>query len=46
MVSPYLVKLGVTDINKSGKTTGEIYALSTIGSIIGTFIPTFITIPL
>ena len=45
MVSPYLVKLGVKDMKDAGKTTGEIYALSTIGSIIGTFIPTFITIP-
>ncbi|MDP4180549.1 MAG: fused MFS/spermidine synthase [Bacillota bacterium] len=46
MVTPYLVKLGITDMKNSGKTAGEIYALSTIGSIIGTFIPTFITIPL
>lgn len=45
MVSPYLVKLGVKDMEKSGRTTGEIYAASTIGSIIGTFIPTFLTIP-
>jgi predicted membrane-bound spermidine synthase len=45
MVSPYLVKLGVKDIINNGKITGEIYALSTIGSIIGTFIPTFVTIP-
>lgn len=45
MVSPYLVKLGVRDMEKSGRTTGEIYAASTIGSIIGTFIPTFVTIP-
>lgn len=45
MVSPYLVKLGVTDMEKSGRTTGEIYAANTIGSIIGTFIPTFLTIP-
>jgi len=45
MVSPYLVKLGIKDIEKSGRTTGEIYAASTIGSIIGTFIPTFLTIP-
>ncbi len=45
MVSPYLVKLGVNDMENSGRTTGEIYAASTIGSIIGTFIPTFITIP-
>lgn len=45
MVSPYLVKLGIRDMENSGKTSGEIYAASTIGSIIGTFIPTFITIP-
>jgi spermidine synthase len=45
MVSPYLVKLGVTDMENTGKTTGKIYAMNTVGSIIGTFIPTFITIP-
>jgi spermidine synthase len=45
MVSPYLVKLGISDLENSGRTTGEIYAASTIGSIIGTFIPTFLTIP-
>ncbi len=45
MVSPYLVKLGVRNMENSGRTTGEIYAASTIGSIIGTFIPTFLTIP-
>lgn len=45
MASPYLVKLGVKDMANNGRTTGEIYATSTIGSIIGTFIPTFLTIP-
>lgn len=45
MVSPYLVKNGVSSMEDNGKTTGEIYAMSTIGSIIGTFIPTFLTIP-
>jgi spermidine synthase len=45
MVSPFLVKLGVVDMETNGKVTGEIYGLSTIGSIIGTFIPTFVTIP-
>ncbi len=45
MASPYLVKLGVKDMVNNGRTTGEIYAMSTIGSIIGTFIPTFLTIP-
>lgn len=46
MVSPYLVRLGIDDMENSGKTAGKIYAMGTIGSIIGTFIPTFITIPL
>src|SRR5690554_482089 len=45
MVSPYLVKLGIVDMETNGRVTGEIYGLSTIGSIIGTFIPTFVTIP-
>jgi len=45
MVSPYLVKLGVTNIEDTGKTAGKIYAMNTIGSIIGTFLPTFVTIP-
>jgi spermidine synthase len=45
MVSPYLVKLGIRNMENSGRTTGEIYAANTIGSIIGTFIPTFLTIP-
>lgn len=46
MVSPYLVRLGIYDMENSGKIAGKIYAMGTIGSIIGTFIPTFITIPL
>ncbi len=46
MVSPYLVKLGVTNMEDTGKTAGKIYAMNTIGSIIGTFLPTFVTIPL
>jgi spermidine synthase len=45
MVSPYLVKLSVTDIENTGKTAGKIYAMNTLGSIIGTFLPTFVTIP-
>ena len=46
MVSPYLVKLATTDMEKNGRITGQIYAMNTIGSIVGTFIPTFLTIPL
>ncbi|HHY64642.1 MAG TPA: fused MFS/spermidine synthase, partial [Clostridiaceae bacterium] len=45
MVSPYLVKLGVEDTENKGRVAGQIYAMGTIGSIIGTFVPTFFTIP-
>lgn len=45
MVSPYLVKLGVEDTENKGRIAGQIYAMGTIGSIIGTFVPTFFTIP-
>ncbi len=45
MVPPYLVKLGIKDMESSGKITGQIEALGTIGSIVGTFVPTFFTIP-
>ena len=45
MVSPYLVKLGVEDTENKGRIAGQIYAMGTVGSIIGTFVPTFFTIP-
>ncbi len=44
-VSPYLAKLGIRDMQESGKVVGKINACNTIGSIIGTFVPTFFTIP-
>ncbi len=44
-VSPSLVKYTVKNLNESGRTVGELNALNTIGSIIGTFLPTFVTIP-
>lgn len=44
-VTPCLVKYTVKTLEESGKTVGMLEALNTIGSIIGTFIPTFLTIP-
>lgn len=43
--TPCLVKLCLPDLDRTGRVAGELYALSTIGSIVGTFIPTFLTIP-
>jgi len=44
-VTPSLVKYTVDSLDDSGKTVGSLNAFNTIGSIIGTFVPTFVTIP-
>ena len=44
-VTPSLTKFAVQDLTDSGKTVGQLGAANTIGSIIGTFLPTFVTIP-
>ncbi|MCD4731677.1 MAG: fused MFS/spermidine synthase [Bacteroidales bacterium] len=45
MVLPYAVKLKIESIRTSGSLIGNLYALSTIGSIIGTFMAGFILVP-
>lgn len=45
-VTPSLVKYTVEDLDDSGKIVGQLNASNTIGSIIGTFVPTFVSIPL
>ena len=44
-VTPCLVKATVDNLDDSGKTVGRLNACNTIGSILGTFLPTFVTIP-
>ena len=44
-VTPSLAKYAVGNLDESGKTIGTLGAFNTIGSIIGTFVPTFISIP-
>lgn len=44
-VTPSLVKYSVDSLDDNGKTVGTLGAFNTIGSIIGTFVPTFLTIP-
>ena len=44
-VTPSLVKYTTDSLEDNGKTVGTLGAFNTIGSIIGTFAPTFITIP-
>ena len=45
MVTPYAIRLEITKLDRAGNTAGLVYALSTMGSIIGTFIPVFVFIP-
>jgi spermidine synthase/uncharacterized membrane protein len=44
-ISPFAIRLSIEDASKSGQVSGQIYAISTLGSFIGTFIPTLLTIP-
>jgi spermidine synthase len=41
MVSPVVVKLALADLTRTGNTVGTIYAVSTVGSIMGTFLTGF-----
>ena len=38
MVSPYVVRLALSDMDTSGAVVGRLYAVSTAGSILGTFL--------
>ncbi len=44
-VTPSLVKYATRSLDESGRVVGRLGASNTVGSIIGTFLPTFLTIP-
>ena len=44
-VSPFAIRLLLTDVRSGGNVAGAVYALSTAGSILGTFVPVFWLIP-
>ncbi len=44
-VSPYAICLRVEQVGRSGRTAGQLYAISTAGSILGTFLPVLWLIP-
>lgn len=45
MVSPYAIRLAAKDVASLGRAAGKLYALSTLGSILGTLGTTFVLIP-
>jgi predicted membrane-bound spermidine synthase len=46
MVTPFAIRIGIRQVDKAGSTAGRIFALSTAGSLVGTFLPPLLTIPL
>lgn len=44
--SPFAIRLAIQDSRHAGTVSGRIYAISTLGSFVGTFIPDILLIPL
>jgi MFS family permease len=45
MVTPAAIRLTVPQVGEAGSSSGTIFALSTIGALIGTFIPVLVLLP-
>ncbi len=44
-ISPFAIRLGVRDVQEAGRISGRIYAISTWGSLLGTYLPVLWLIP-
>ncbi len=44
-ISPFAIRLGVRDVSEAGRISGRIYAISTWGSMLGTYLPVLVVIP-
>ncbi len=45
MVSPYAIRVRASSLNVVGKTAGDLYAISTIGSVVAALLTGFLLIP-
>jgi len=45
-VAPYALRLAVADVEHAGTVAGRLYAISTVGSLLGTFLSALLLIPL
>ena len=45
-VSPWAIRLKLRAVEDSGETAGRMYAISTVGSLVGTFLSSLLLIPL
>jgi MFS family permease len=44
-ISPFAIRLAIVDSRQAGRISGQIYAISTLGSFLGTFLPVLVLIP-
>ncbi len=44
-VAPYVSRLSIQNLNETGRTIGNLYAISTVGSLVGTFLAALLLIP-
>jgi spermidine synthase len=45
MVAPFAIRLALTDVASAGTVAGRLYAVSTVGSLLGTFLSALVSIP-
>jgi len=44
-ISPFIIRLAMEDIGNAGQIAGRVYAISTAGSFVGTFLPSLVLVP-
>jgi spermidine synthase len=44
-VAPFAIRLALSSVADAGKVAGRLYACSTVGSLVGTFVAALVTIP-
>ncbi len=45
MVSPFVIRIATKSTREAGRVSGRVYAISTLGSFVGTFLPDLLLVP-